>query len=279
MDFQFIEFEPPAALQPFLRRSFYARGQIPYRNDKILPNGLAVAIFNIGRPHRLGSMEDVERNPLYDHSWFHGVQTRPLYNLPTDRTHVLGMLFEPIGFHALFGSDMRPLADDTVDARRVLPADFIREIETMLPAAAERTTHAAIHRALLNRRQQPLPAWLWRFYETLTSADDTMTLSKAYGETGCSARHASDRFKRATGVSPKVLARIHRLNALLAVIDPADPIPWTDLAHRFGFFDQAHFNREFKRFSGLSPSRYQAERLREFPALQKGENVSFVPQN
>lgn len=278
MQFQFIEFQPPAGLRPFLRLSFYACGQIPYRYDKILPNGLAVAIFNIGKPHRLGSMEDVDSNPLFDHSWFHGVQTWPLYNLPTGRTHVLGLLFEPIGVHTLFGTDMRPLADETVDARKVLPTALISEIDRMLPAAAEETTHAAIHQMLLDRPRQPLPAWLWRFYETLLSDNGAVPLSKAYGETGCSARHASDRFKQATGVSPKVLGRIHRLNALLAAIDPVDPIPWTGLAHRYGFFDQAHFNREFKRFSGLSPSRYQAERLREFPALQKGENVSFVPQ-
>lgn len=279
MQFQFIEFQPPADLQPFLRLSFFARGQIPYRYDKILPNGLAVAIFNIGKPHRLGSMEDVDRNPLFDHSWLHGVQTRPLYNLPTGKTHVLGLLFEPIGFHALFGTDMRSLADDTVDTREILPSAFVSRIEKMLSDASDQATHAAIHQALLDYSARPLRQWLWRFYETVKSDGSATPLSKAYNETGCSARHAGDRFKRATGVSPKVFARIHRMNALLGAIDPGSPIPWTTLAHRFGFFDQAHFNREFKRFSGLSPSRYQAERLREFPALQKGESVSFVPQN
>ncbi|MCR9139660.1 MAG: helix-turn-helix domain-containing protein [Alphaproteobacteria bacterium] len=279
MQFQFVDFQPPELLRPFLKLSFYACGQIPYRYDRILPNGLAVAIFNIGNPHRLGSLEDVDSNPLFDHSWFHGVQTRPLYNLPTERTRVLGLLFEPIGVHALFGTDMRRLADATVDTRDVLPAKLVQRIEAMLPKAGEEATHLALHQALLDYRGRSLPPWLQPFYETVLSVDNAMPLSQAYGETGRSARYAGDRFKRATGVSPKVLGRIHRLNALLAAIDPEHPIRWTELAHRFGFFDQAHFNREFKRFAGLSPSRYQAERLREFPALQKGEHVSFVPRN
>ncbi len=279
MQFQFIEYPPPDDLRPCLRRSFYARGQIPYRNDKILPNGLAVAVFTIGQPHRLGLSEIAEDNPLFDHSWFHGIHTRPVYNLPTGETHVLGLLFEPIGCHALFGTDMRPLTDGTVDARTVLPADLVGLIEERLPNAGDEAVHATIHQALLERAARSVPAWLWRFHETIRSSSGAAPLPPAYRGTGRSARHVAERFKRSTGVSPKVLARIYRLNALLAAIDPGKPIVWTDLAHRFGFFDQAHFNREFKRFSGLTPSRYNAERMREFPTLKKGENVNFVPQN
>ena len=153
MQFDFREFSPPDALRPFLRRSFYARGQIPYRYDKILPNGLAVVIFTIGGSHRLGPLETVDRNPLFDHSWFHGVQTRPVYNRPLGETHVLGLLFEPIGFHALFHIDMQRYVDQTVDAQQVLPADVVVDIEAALPDASDAATHASLHAALLNRQR------------------------------------------------------------------------------------------------------------------------------
>ena len=117
MEFEFKPFPPPAALAPILRLSFFAQRRIAYRSDKILPNGLAVAVFNLGKPHRLGKSETVEDNPSFAHSWLHGVQTTPIFNTPEGETHVLGLLFEPIGFHALFGVDMRPLADRTVDVR------------------------------------------------------------------------------------------------------------------------------------------------------------------
>ncbi len=279
MQFEFIEFSPPDDLRPHLRRSFFARGQIPYRYDKILPNGLAVAIFTLGGPHRLGQAEAVDRNPLYDHGWFHGVQTRPVYNLPTGETHVLGLLFEPVGIHALFGIDMRDVADRTVDARKALPADFVTTVEAALSSARERQAHASIHAALLKRRADPLPPWLTDFYDAIAASHGEAPLSQLYDRSGRTPRHVSDRFKRAVGVTPKVLARIYRLGALLNAVDPDAPISWTELAHRFGFFDQAHFNREFQRFSGLSPSRYAAERRRDYPDARKGENVHFVPQN
>ena len=95
---------------------------------------------------------------------------------------------------------------------------------------------------------------------------------------GAGARHVGARFKRAVGVSPKVLCRIYRLGALLQAIEPAEAVSWTDFAHRFGFYDQAHFNREFRRFSGLTPRQYLAWRRRDLPALGKGESVHFAPQ-
>ncbi|MEM7224437.1 MAG: hypothetical protein AAF495_15760 [Pseudomonadota bacterium] len=75
MAFQFTPFEPPPALRQILRRSFSAKGRIAYRFDKILPNGLAAAVFNSGAPHRLGKAENPENNPRFAHSWLTGLQS------------------------------------------------------------------------------------------------------------------------------------------------------------------------------------------------------------
>lgn len=116
MAFRFKAIQPPPDLGHILRRSFFARGRIPYRSDKILPNGLAVAMFNLGRPHRLAKSDRPEDNESFAHSWLHGVQTTPLHNSPGGETHVLGLLFEPAGLQALLGRDTGELADRTVEA-------------------------------------------------------------------------------------------------------------------------------------------------------------------
>lgn len=279
MDFDFIPFEPDAALRPFLRRSFHARGRIPYRFDKILPNGLAVAIFNKGASHQVGKCERPDSNPSFAHSWLHGVQTSPVFNAPGGETHVLGLLFEPIGLHALFGIDMSTLTDRTVDARDVLPDDFVAAIEQASNDTHRAESHAAIRTDLLARRPAiVMPRWLTSLYQDIQSRNGRLSLADAYAEIGLSARHVSARFKTAVGVSPKVLCRIYRLNALLTEIDPAMPVSWTTLAHGRDFFDQAHFNHEFRRFSGLSPRNYLEQRRRDLPQLGKGESVSFAPQ-
>ena len=59
------------------------------------------------------------------------------------------------------------------------------------------------------------------------------------------------RFRKAVGMSPKPFAEIVRLTALIEAYRPQQPIQ--QLALEGGYFDQAHFNRAFKRFAGLAP--------------------------
>lgn len=278
LDFQFITYDAPGTLAPLLRSSFFARGQIRYKYDKILPNGLVVAVFNLGQPHRVGKSDEGIDNPSFAHSWLHGVQISPIYNMPGGETHVLGLLFEPIGFHALFGTDMRRLTDCTFEAREVLPASAITIIEKTLGHAEDRAAHDRLHRALMRFDGPSVPPWLWTLYGQIKAGDGDLNLDTTYRSIGLSPRHINARFKRAVGVSPKVLCRIYRLQALLTAIDPSGPVNWTKLAHAFGFYDQPHFNREFRRFAGLHPRQFLAQRQRDLPELGKGDSVHFAPQ-
>ncbi len=275
--FRFETFEPPTALRPILRRSFFAEGTIAYRSDTILPNGLVAALVNLGRPHRLGKSARADDNPLYRDGWLHGVQTTPLVNKPCAGTKVLGLLFEPIGFHCLFGSDMRGLVDRTFGLREILPGDLIETIGTHCHSADSAESHGRLHRALLGRPSDPPADWLSDLYRAIKASQGALSLAEAYRATGHSARHAIAAFKFAVGVSPKVLCRIYRLNALLQAIDPRSAVDWTALSHAHGFYDQAHFNHEFRKFSGLPPNRYLAQRRRDLSHLGQGESVHFVP--
>lgn len=85
---------------------------------------------------------------------------------------------------------------------------------------------------------------------------------------GVSSTHLAQRFKEIIGVTPKRLARTYRFAATVFSINPAEPIDWADLASSAGYFDQAHFCREFRAFTGLTPTRYAEVRrrfLREHP--------------
>ncbi len=31
-------------------------------------------------------------------------------------------------------------------------------------------------------------------------------------------------------------------------------IPWTEIAHNFGYYDQTHLIRDFRRFAGVNPN-------------------------
>jgi AraC-like DNA-binding protein len=75
--------------------------------------------------------------------------------------------------------------------------------------------------------------------------------------TNVSHKHLVTLFNRVVGAPPKTLARLYRLEHLVAAIDTRDERTWTGVAHDFDYFDQAHFNKDFKRFTGQTPARYR----------------------
>lgn len=80
------------------------------------------------------------------------------------------------------------------------------------------------------------------------------------------------------GVAPKALARLYRFQQALASIDPARPAEWATIAHAACYYDQAHFNKDFAAFTGLTPTEYLRLRRAVFgETLARGEDVHFVP--
>ncbi|WP_276089607.1 helix-turn-helix domain-containing protein [Pedobacter sp. JY14-1] len=59
------------------------------------------------------------------------------------------------------------------------------------------------------------------------------------------------RFRSIVGATPKKFASIVRLRHAIQSYDAQQPL--TDLGYQAGFYDQAHFIKEFKAFTGTSP--------------------------
>jgi transcriptional regulator GlxA family with amidase domain len=48
---------------------------------------------------------------------------------------------------------------------------------------------------------------------------------------------------------------------VLRRIEGVTDVDWADVALSCGYFDQAHFNHDFRAFAGLSPSTYLRHRV------------------
>jgi len=82
------------------------------------------------------------------------------------------------------------------------------------------------------------------------------TIGEIVRQTGYSHRGFNQLFRRSIGVNPKTFTNVQRFQRLLSLMsDSAAPL--AVIAHQVGYSDQAHMTREFRRFSGISPSEYQ----------------------
>ncbi len=69
-----------------------------------------------------------------------------------------------------------------------------------------------------------------------------------------SERHISRTFKKEVGVSPKELMDIIRFQFLLKELYSSPQPHFTDVALRYGYYDQSHFIKSFKQMYGMAPS-------------------------
>jgi len=70
---------------------------------------------------------------------------------------------------------------------------------------------------------------------------------------GASPRTVERRFLTQLGLTPKQLSRVVRFSKVVDAIRQRRHPTLTELAHEAGFFDQSHFNRDFRTISGLNP--------------------------
>jgi len=91
--------------------------------------------------------------------------------------------------------------------------------------------------------------------QTETLPDDIKTLASRYDVTP---RYLQKLFLQYTGVTPKLYHKINRFQTSLKRIAKRDA-SLTSIAYDCGYFDQSHFIREFKSFTGITPSDYNAE--------------------
>ena len=82
-------------------------------------------------------------------------------------------------------------------------------------------------------------------------------LDKLASDCNISNRNLQKLFKERIGVSPKFFVRIARFQYVLQhlISDPSASL--TGVTYSAGYYDQAHCIREFKEFTGLTPSQFQ----------------------
>jgi transcriptional regulator GlxA family with amidase domain len=73
-----------------------------------------------------------------------------------------------------------------------------------------------------------------------------------------SRKHLNDLFDAHIGLTPKTYARMFRFRRVVDLVQRGQGLDWTHIAQSCGYYDQAHFNHEFREFCGMSPSEYAA---------------------
>jgi AraC-like DNA-binding protein len=145
----------------------------------------------------------------------------------------------------IWGSAAHRLTNRLAEASSWHRRFMLLEGEIVNHIAAAAPVHQVVHHALLR----------------LMHSHGTARIGALANDAGWSAKHFTARFRHEFGLTPKVFARVLRFGrAFEAMKNPACG-RLVDIAAACGYYDQAHFIRDFQEFSGLSPTALLASRL------------------
>lgn len=177
------------------------------------------------------------------------------------KVHVFNILFQPTGLNQLIGVDMRLLVNQDPAASDVLGTSAVRLSDTVRSAkdffARVRATEQWLDGVMEKR------AWsneeINHASTLLIGSAGQIRVDDLVKQTGMSARQLQRRFNEQVGLPPKGYARLIRFDKALVARRSAPERSWTDILHDLGYFDQAHFIREFHMFAGISPTRFSGD--------------------
>ena len=166
----------------------------------------------------------------------------------------------PLAAFKVLNVPTRWLTGDVVDLADVLGPPARRLAEQLREETAWSRRFALLDDFLLRRLEegpQPAPE-VRRAWRRLVASGGAVPIGSVADEVGWSHKHLISKFKEQVGLPPKTAATIVRFERVMRRIGTEPDVHWGDVAAAGGYADQAHLIRDFRRFTGGTPSQFLA---------------------
>lgn len=166
----------------------------------------------------------------------------------------IAICFYPGVAYRFFNLPMYLLADRTL-ALSDLWHDMVAEIEGKLADACNHKARAVIVQKYLLQQlmQNEYDQQIANCLRKIQRSAGPLSVGQLTNYIGFSQRHLSRKFQQIVGLSPKEYIGICRFIKSLNHLKKYPVLSLTDVAYESGYYDQAHFNRDYKAFTGYTP--------------------------
>jgi AraC-like DNA-binding protein len=255
--------EPDLGLRPYVTEYqgyVETRAPRPVRRREVPWPGV-VLIINFGPPFRITDPR-APLTPSYQ-SFVAGLYDSYVFTEAIGLSYCLQVNLTPTGAHLCFGIPMHQIANRVVSLDDLLGGDTPSLVEQLHECPSWEARFALVDSFLMrriSRAQSPSPHITWAWQQLQRSRPDGRIGFLAQ-ELGWSSKRLIARFREEIGLPPKALARIIRFHRVVGWLDQEEQIHWAELANRAGYYDQAHFNRDFRELAGSAPGEFLSHRL------------------
>jgi AraC-like DNA-binding protein len=231
----------------------------PHAKERILPSGVMQLVINMaGDSLRVYDRDDTDRSHTHRGAALMGAQSEYIVIDTAQQASIMGVHFRPGGAFPFFREPAGELLDSMVSLDLLWARAATDLRDRILEARNHETRLRILERILMEQLAKPLErhgavAFALREF---AAAPYLRTVADVTGQIGLSSRRFIDVFRDEVGLTPKVYCRIQRFQRALRHAQERRTVEWAAVALDCGYFDQAHFNHDFRAFSGINPSAY-----------------------
>ncbi|MCF7804524.1 MAG: AraC family transcriptional regulator [Candidatus Marinimicrobia bacterium] len=208
--------------------------------------------------------QDVLSHPSIDlvfergNTWIWGVVTGKFTRVIEGKGKVLGVKFCPGGFYPFYGKPVASFTDDVLPFREAFDED-LASLESSILSIGETAQMAEAGESFLMRHfpeGDPKAIAAGRIVAQIQEDTSILRVEDLAEKVNRSTRTLQRQFRRYIGVSPKWVIQRYRLHEAAEKMANGRADHWPALAVDLGYFDQAHFIRDFKTIVGQTPAEY-----------------------
>lgn len=251
---EFKQFSPSPALQSYVRHYYLFRSEDGTAfEDTVFPSGDMEMIFNLGDGIWESFYKDTFQQTPPVELW--GQITKPLDIRSKGKHTMLGIKFFPHSA-AYFIQDTLSLFNDQVTDLSTVIGNEVKTLHLQLLEKTDIWDRLLLIETFLLKRLRSsykIDKVANMLRSIKLSEEDLGSIASSHNIT---TRYLQKLVFQYTGLSPKTYDKITRFQHSLKLLGRND-LPLTSIAYDCGYFDQSHFIRDFKSFTGLTPSSYR----------------------
>ncbi|MFC0772536.1 helix-turn-helix domain-containing protein [Terrimonas alba] len=256
------EFTPGDALKQYVKCYYiFESDSSAAFEDKAFATGCMEIMFNLGTGRwQTASGDDFKTTPNIE-LW--GQIIQPLIFRSIGKNTMLGIRFYSHTASIFLNTDVSLLNNQVTDLMDVAGKQVHTLHSKLLDTTSLNERIKLVEEFLLNRLSLPEKkldkiVLVNNVMKELKHDDFFNNIGKVASRYGVSSRYLQKIFLQYTGLTPKLYSKINRFQHSLQLLAHGN-LSLTSIAYECDYFDQSHFIREFKSFTGLTPSAFNPE--------------------
>lgn len=230
--------------------------------NTIVPDGTMKLIFHYGDLY----WHHPENGPrfLQPKCFLIGQLTRPYVVEPNGDTGTFVVRFHPNGFIPFTTMPIKEMENKPISLNTLYGNEGADLQEKIINADSTSQRIQIIERFLLDRLKdsKTIDEIIKSTIDTIFESKGQVSVTELSQINDIHRRQLVRKFSKTIGLSPKQLSKTIRLQATLKSLLNQKRSKLTDLAYDNEYYDQSHFIKDFKEFTGISPKEFYGDDLR-----------------